>query len=283
MVCCCSWHSAASAAELPAGKSIETSMGFTPLAGTLMGTRCGDIDPAIVTFLMNKEGLSTKEIDAVMNKQSGIFGVSGVSSDFRDLTDAADSELVDPYIAVAYEELGANQDEVYFIGVTPVNDSMAADGWKIEYGPDFPILHKFTEGSTAVDICDDYQIKLFPTSILIAPDRKIVVNNIWPPTSLDNILNPILSAISNYGGGENGGGENVGEIVKNDINIYPNPATKDFKVNVNGNANVMIYDMTGRCVKEVNVDNNTTINIEDLNTGVYFVNVNGKVEKLVVK
>ncbi len=198
-------------------------------------------------------------------------------------TDAADSELVDPYIAVAYEELGANQDEVYFIGVTPVNDSMAADGWKIEYGPDFPILHKFTEGSTAVDICDDYQIKLFPTSILIAPDRKIVVNNIWPPTSLDNILNPILSAISNYGGGENGGGENVGEIVKNDINIYPNPATKDFKVNVNGNANVMIYDMTGRCVKEVNVDNNTTINIEDLNTGVYFVNVNGKVEKLVVK
>ena len=72
------------------GKSFDTTMGFTPLAGTLMGTRCGDIDPAIVTFLMNKEGLSTKEIDAIMNKQSGIFGVSGVSSDFRDVAAAAE-------------------------------------------------------------------------------------------------------------------------------------------------------------------------------------------------
>ncbi|MBO5099115.1 MAG: acetate kinase, partial [Clostridia bacterium] len=55
------------------------------------GTRCGDIDPAIVTFLMNKENLSTKDIDAIMNKKSGIFGVSGVSSDFRDVAAAADN------------------------------------------------------------------------------------------------------------------------------------------------------------------------------------------------
>ena len=73
------------------GKSMDTTMGFTPLAGTLMGTRCGDIDPAIVTFLMNKENLSTKDIDAIMNKKSGIFGVSGVSSDFRDVAAAADN------------------------------------------------------------------------------------------------------------------------------------------------------------------------------------------------
>ena len=73
------------------GKSVDTTMGFTPLAGTLMGTRCGDIDPAIVTFLMNKENLSTKEIDSIMNKESGIYGVSGVSSDFRDVAEAADN------------------------------------------------------------------------------------------------------------------------------------------------------------------------------------------------
>ena len=72
------------------GKSMDTTMGFTPLAGLLMGTRCGDIDPAIVTFLMEKEGLSTSEMDTVMNKQSGIFGLSGVSSDFRDVEKAAD-------------------------------------------------------------------------------------------------------------------------------------------------------------------------------------------------
>ena len=60
-----------------------------PLAGILMGTRSGDIDPAIVTFLMEKENLGIDEINAVLNKKSGVFGVSGVSSDFRDLANAA--------------------------------------------------------------------------------------------------------------------------------------------------------------------------------------------------
>ncbi|WP_406678271.1 acetate/propionate family kinase [Moorella sp. ACPs] len=67
------------------GKSWDTSMGFTPLAGLTMGTRCGDIDPAIVTFLMEKEGFTPAEMDNLMNRQSGVLGVSGVSSDFRDI------------------------------------------------------------------------------------------------------------------------------------------------------------------------------------------------------
>lgn len=71
------------------GKSVDTTMGFTPLAGVLMGTRCGDIDPAIVTTVMDQKGLSTKDMDTLMNKKSGVLGISGVSSDFRDLGDAA--------------------------------------------------------------------------------------------------------------------------------------------------------------------------------------------------
>lgn len=71
------------------GISVDTSMGFTPLAGLPMGTRSGDIDPAIVLFLMEKENLSIEQINAVLNKQSGVCGVSGVSSDFRDLEEAA--------------------------------------------------------------------------------------------------------------------------------------------------------------------------------------------------
>ena len=67
------------------GHSVDTSMGFTPLAGVPMGTRCGDIDPAIVTYIMEKEGLDAKGVDALMNKESGVFGISGISSDFRDL------------------------------------------------------------------------------------------------------------------------------------------------------------------------------------------------------
>ncbi|MDD3840584.1 MAG: acetate kinase [Clostridia bacterium] len=67
------------------GKSIDTSMGFTPLEGVLMGTRSGDLDPAVITFLMKKENLTVQQIDNLLNKKSGVLGISGVSSDFRDL------------------------------------------------------------------------------------------------------------------------------------------------------------------------------------------------------
>lgn len=70
------------------GHSVDTSMGFTPLAGVAMGTRCGDIDPAIVTYLMEKGGYNAEQVDELMNKESGVFGISGISSDFRDLESA---------------------------------------------------------------------------------------------------------------------------------------------------------------------------------------------------
>ena len=67
------------------GKVIDTSMGFTPLAGVMMGTRCGDIDPAIVPYIMKKEGFTPDEMSDFMNKQCGFLGVSGISSDSRDI------------------------------------------------------------------------------------------------------------------------------------------------------------------------------------------------------
>lgn len=71
------------------GKSVDTSMGFTPLQGLAMGTRSGTIDPEVVTFLMEKEDLTLKGISNLLNKKSGVLGISGVSSDFRDLHAAA--------------------------------------------------------------------------------------------------------------------------------------------------------------------------------------------------
>ncbi len=73
------------------GKSVDTSMGFTPLEGMIMGTRCGNIDPDIVTYLMDKEGLTPAQMSKVLNKQSGFQGLSGISSDARDLDAAANS------------------------------------------------------------------------------------------------------------------------------------------------------------------------------------------------
>ena len=72
------------------GKSVDTSMGFTPLEGLAMGSRSGDIDPAIIPFIMEKEKLSFDEVNKMLNKESGVLGISGVSSDFRDLEKAAD-------------------------------------------------------------------------------------------------------------------------------------------------------------------------------------------------
>lgn len=85
----CHLGNGSSIAAVRHGKCVDTSMGLTPLAGLCMGTRCGDIDPAIVTFLMEKEDLDAHQVDDLMNKKSGVFGISGVSSDFRDLYVAA--------------------------------------------------------------------------------------------------------------------------------------------------------------------------------------------------
>ena len=71
------------------GKSIDTTMGFTPLEGLIMGTRCGNIDPEVVTYIQEKEGLSPEEMSVVLNKKSGFLGLSCYSSDARDLNDAA--------------------------------------------------------------------------------------------------------------------------------------------------------------------------------------------------
>jgi acetate kinase len=87
----CHMGSGVSFAAVKGGKSIDTSMGFTPLEGLVMGTRSGDIDPAIIFFLMEKEGLSAKQVEEILNKKSGVLGISGVSSDTRDIEDAAPS------------------------------------------------------------------------------------------------------------------------------------------------------------------------------------------------
>ena len=72
------------------GKSIDTTMGFTPLEGLVMGTRAGDVDVAAVTYIMKKENLTVDEMDNILNKKSGVLGISGVSSDFRDIEEAAE-------------------------------------------------------------------------------------------------------------------------------------------------------------------------------------------------
>lgn len=81
----CHLGQGASVCAIKDGKSVETSMGLTPLGGVCMGTRSGDLDPSIVSYIMKKENLSVQEMEDILNKKSGAYGVSGVSVDFRDI------------------------------------------------------------------------------------------------------------------------------------------------------------------------------------------------------
>ena len=85
----CHLGNGASIAAIEGGKCIDTSMGFTPLEGLIMGTRCGDIDSAIIPFLIEKENLTPQGLSDLMNKESGVYGMTGISSDFRDIEKAA--------------------------------------------------------------------------------------------------------------------------------------------------------------------------------------------------
>jgi len=91
-----------SACAIVAGESTDTSMGFTPLEGLVMGTRCGDIDPSLVEYLMHKEGMTISEVDTLLNKQSGLLGLSGLTSDMRELLEEA-SENQDRRALLAIE------------------------------------------------------------------------------------------------------------------------------------------------------------------------------------
>ena len=85
----CHLGNGASIAAVDGGKVVDTSMGLTPLEGLIMGTRCGDIDPAIIPFIKKKENLDADGVDKLMNKESGVYGMTGISSDFRDISTAA--------------------------------------------------------------------------------------------------------------------------------------------------------------------------------------------------
>ena len=84
----CHLGNGASIAAVEGGKSIDTSMGFTPLAGVAMGTRSGNIDPALIPFIMEKTGQTADEVLNTLNKKSGLLGISGFSSDLRDIVEA---------------------------------------------------------------------------------------------------------------------------------------------------------------------------------------------------
>lgn len=180
------------------GKSVDTSMGFTPLEGLVMGTRCGDIDPAIVFYLASKQGLSLSEIDNLLNKHSGLDGISGISNDMREILKQMNAGneraklavnifcyRLKKYISAYYGVMGGADVLVFTAGIGenafPVRELACADldclGIKIDSR-----RNEKTIGQEGVISSNSSKVKVLviPTNeeIIIARDTKKIVKNL---------------------------------------------------------------------------------------------------------
>jgi len=177
------------------GKSVDTSMGLTPTEGLMMGTRVGDVDPGVITFLMEKHNLNAKEIQTLINKESGVLGVSGISNDMREI-EAADNagdqrahlaleiyeQRIIKYIGAYAAEMGG-LDVIVFTGGVGENQTgvrsnvcrpLAFMGVKINES-----LNDVTRGTETVISTDDSRVKVVvvPTDeeLMIARDTAAIV------------------------------------------------------------------------------------------------------------
>lgn len=143
----------ASVTAVEGGKSVDTSMGFSPLAGVIMGTRSGDVDPSLLQYIMDKEGIDYNEMVRILNQESGLLGLSGISSDMRDVEQAADEgneraqmtlkiyyQSIKRYIGQYFAEMNGADVLVFTAGVGEnshrfrkgVTDNMEALGIKVD-------------------------------------------------------------------------------------------------------------------------------------------------------
>ena len=190
----CHVGSGASLAAIKNGKCFDTSMGMTPLEGLVMGTRCGDVDAAILKFLADKEGLSLADLDSIMNKKSGVLGISGVSSDMRDIETAVKEgnqrakiaydvfiHRIKHYVGAYLAELGGADAIVFTAGVGENSATTRADVCKgLEvFGIKLDEAANNVRGEDAVLSTADSKIKvlLIPTNeeVMIARDTYEIV------------------------------------------------------------------------------------------------------------
>jgi acetate kinase len=184
------------------GKSIDTSMGFTPLEGLIMGTRCGDIDPAIITYLMSKDELSLHDMSTLLNRFSGLYGISANSNDMRELIAAAAAGDTQAETAIeafcyrlrkyigAYTAALGHVDGLVFTAGIGENAPLVREktcqglrelGYEIDSGRNNEAVGKASEISTA---SSRVRIFVIPTNeeLLIARDTFRVIRNLPIPS-----------------------------------------------------------------------------------------------------
>jgi acetate kinase len=195
----CHIGNGSSITAIDGGKVIDTTMGLTPLDGFMMGTRSGSLDPSVVTFIAEKENLSPAEMDNILNKKSGLLGISGVSSDDRDIT-AAEKEgnvraklthemlyyQISKYIGAFYVALGGCDGIVFTAGLgenQPVLRQRVCDylkclGVEMDYEANDACIHG-NEGKLSTDN-SKIRVELIATNeeLVIARDTKAIIEKL---------------------------------------------------------------------------------------------------------
>ncbi|MGI5973552.1 MAG: acetate/propionate family kinase [Oscillospiraceae bacterium] len=193
----CHLGNGSSVSAVDCGKSVDTSMGFTPLAGLPMGTRSGDLDAGILEYLMTKYNMDIKEMLNILNKKSGVLGISGVSSDFRDLEDAAKEGNHRAELALesfqynvkkligAYAAAMGGVDAIVFtagVGENDMGTRMAVASGLEFMGVKMDAQANSTRGKEAVISASDSKVKvlLIPTDeeLMIATDTAEIVGSL---------------------------------------------------------------------------------------------------------
>lgn len=193
----CHLGNGASVSAIKYGKVVDTSMGFTPLQGLVMGTRSGDIDPAIVTYIRKKENLPQGVVNDILNKKSGVLGISGISSDFRDLEEAMAEgneraelalrvfcQKVRFYIGAYIAEMNGLDALVFTAGVGENSDEMRAHicNEMGNLGIKLDLMKNKVRGQERVISTDDSKVKilLIPTNeeLMIARDTYEIVSEL---------------------------------------------------------------------------------------------------------
>lgn len=210
----CHLGNGCSMAAVKYGQSVDTTMGFTPLEGLLMGTRSGDLDPQLILYIMGKEGLSLAEATTLLNKHSGLMGVSGVSSDMREIEEEIDTnndrakiafELfcyrVTKYIG-AYAAAMNGVDAIVFTGGIGENSTLVRDHVcnSLSFlGVDFD-TEKNTSGPKERFVTKDdsrVTVGIVPTNeeLVIALDTMAIVNGEVPPSMRNMVKNNVLDPV----------------------------------------------------------------------------------------
>ncbi len=191
----CHLGNGSSISAVDGGKSVDTSMGFTPVPGVIMGTRCGDLDPLLITFLAEQDGIDPKAMSHILNKESGILGISGVSSDLRDVEEAAEkgnirAELAEKmlyygirkYIGAYAAAMGGLDAIVFTAGIGENSISARARVCQgLEFlGAEIDIEKNNVRGKETFISTDESKVKIMviPTNeeLVIARDTKKIVS-----------------------------------------------------------------------------------------------------------